>query len=179
MKGKSFSLQSFPSDDLLPCLEIKGCIGRNSGTFAIGYELIGPLMELDIPEPSDMPSRKNSLWEGTCFEFFLATADSDRYWEFNLCPDGSWNVYLFGSYRQGMREEPAFASLPLIVRSEPGALQISLSLDLSGIIAADQTVKVAVSAIIKSKERRTTYWALIHPGPKPDFHGRDSFILEL
>src|SRR4030042_7193941 len=50
---------------------------------------------------------------------------SERYWEFNLSPAGHWNVYRFASYRKEMREEPAFASLPFRVRTEPEALRLS------------------------------------------------------
>ena len=65
--------------------------------------------------PADMPARRDRLWEETCFEFFLAVKNSPRYWEFNLSPAGHWNVYRFADYRQGMQEEPAFASLPFSV----------------------------------------------------------------
>jgi hypothetical protein len=141
--------------------------------------LIGPLAALVIPVPVGNPVRKNALWEETCFEFFLGGKDSDRYWEFNLSPAGHWNVYCFASYRQGMQEEPAFTSLPLSVQSQPDVLRLSTEVDLEKLIPAEQVLNVAISAVIKTMHGGITYWALTHPGPQPDFHRRDSFIIEL
>lgn len=179
MISLSFSLEPFPSADPLPYLKITGNIIRSSGTLAISYELSGPLVEIVIPAPADMPSRKNALWEETCFEFFLSVNNSDEYREFNLSPSGHWNVFRFESYRKGMQEEPAFSSLPFSVQRQPDSLQLSLELDIDKIITADQILKVAVSAVIKHINGRITCWALTHPGPQADFHRRDSFIIEL
>ena len=179
MNSQSFSLKPFPSAGLLPYLKITGSIGRRSGTLTISYALLGPLREVVIPAPADMPARKNALWEQTCFEFFLGVTNSDQYWEFNLSPGGHWNVYRFKSYRQGMQEEPAFASLPFRAERQPDALRLSLKLDLAKIILTDQALKVAISAVIKPVNGKITCWALTHPSPQPDFHRKDSFILEL
>jgi tetratricopeptide (TPR) repeat protein len=97
----------------------------------------------------------------------------------NLSPSGDWNVYRFTSYRQGMREEPAFMTLPFRIKSESYALRLSLELGLDEIILADQALEVAVSAVIKSIDGAMSYWALNHPAPQPDFHRRDSFIIRL
>jgi len=174
-----FSLKPFPSSDTLPYLEISGNIGRLSKTLTISYTLHGLLSEVIIPAPADVPARKNALWEETCFEFFLGAKKSDRYWEFNLSPAEHWNVYCFKSYRQGMQEELAFESLPVSVRRKPDVLQLSLKLDLDKINLIDQTLEVAISAVISHVNGKITYWALTHPGRQADFHRKDSFIIEL
>ncbi len=181
MNLKEFSLEPFPSNGLplLNRLKITGKIGRHSDTLSISYALLGPLAEIVIPAPADIPVRKNALWEETCFEFFVASKDSGQYWEFNLSPAEHWNIYRFKSYRQDMREEPAFTSLPFCVSRQVDSLRLSLKLDLDRIIPADRILKVAVSAVIKSINNKITYWALTHPGPQADFHRRDSFIIEL
>jgi len=179
MNSRSFSLKPFPSAGLLPHLKITGNIGRHSKTLTISYALLGPLTEVLIPSHADMPARKNSLWEETCFEFFLGVKNSDQYWEFNLSPAVHWNVYRFKSYRQGMQEEQAFTSFPFSMQKKLNALRLSLKLDLDKIVPTDQTLKVAISAIIKLVNGKITYWALAHPGPQPDFHRKESFILEL
>lgn len=179
MNGKGFFLRPFPSAGLLPHVTITGNIGRRSNILSLTYALLGPLAELVVPAPSDMRVRKNGLWEETCFEFFLGKRNSDHYWEFNLSPAGHWNVYRFTSYRQGMQEEPAFTSLLFSVRARPDALGLSLEIDLDKIIPAEQALEVAVSAVIKTVDGKITYWALAHPGPQPDFHRRDGFIVEL
>jgi hypothetical protein len=179
MSSRNFSLKPFPSAGLLPYLKITGNIGRISKTLAISYALLGPLREVVIPAPADIPARKNALWEETCFEFFLCVKNSDQYWEFNLSPAGHWNVYRFKSYRQGMQEEQALTSLPVSARRQPDAFLLSLKLDLDKIILTDRILKVAISAVIKNVNGKITYWALTHPGPQADFHREDSFIIEL
>ena len=78
-----------------------------------------------------------------------------------------------------MQEEPAFTSLPLSVRKHSAALQLALEVNLDKIVPADGTIKVAISAVIKSTDRETTYWALVHPGQRADFHLEESFTVEL
>ncbi len=179
MKNRSFSLKPFPSAGLLPYLKITGNIERRSKTLTISYAFLGPLREVLIPAPADMPARKTALWEETCFEFFLGVKNSEQYWEFNLSPARHWNVYSFKSYRQGMQEEAAFASLPFSIERQPDALRLSLEIDLGKIILTDQKLKVGISAVIKPLNGELTYWALTHQGSEADFHLRDSFILEL
>jgi hypothetical protein len=179
MNSRNFSLTPFLPAGLLSNLEIMGSISRSLNTFTITYALLGPLSDILIPAPAEIPARKNALWEETCFEFFLAPENSDRYWEFNLSPAGHWNVYRFTSYRQGMQEEPAFTSLPFSVYRQPDALRLSLKLDLASVIPENQRLQIAVSAVIKALNGKTTCWSLTHPGPQADFHRRDGFILEL
>jgi hypothetical protein len=179
MNSRSFSLKPFPSAGLLPYLEITGNIGRHYQTLTISYAFLGPLREIMIPAPTDIPARKIALWEETCFEFFLGVKNSEQYWEFNLSPSRHWNVYRFKSYRKGMQEEAAFTSLPFSVEIQPDALRLSLELDLGKIILTDQTLKVGISAVINPVNGELTYWALTHRGPEADFHRKDSFILEL
>ena len=179
MKGQDFSLQPF--SPISPALNFKvtGHIARRPHHLAIRYDLHGPLAELVIPAPADLPSRQHGLWEETCFEFFLGVKDSPRYWEFNLSPAGPWNVYRFDGYRQGMAEETAFTSLPWRVRRRPDSLLVALELEIERIVAADQPLAVGLAAVIKLAGGGLTYWALTHPGPQADFHRRDSFIIAL
>ena len=179
MNAQSFSLQPFSSTSPLPDVKITGNIARRDRRLAIGYALQGNLAELAIPAPTDVPGRKNELWQETCFEFFLGIKNSQRYWEFNLSPAGHWNVYRFAAYRQGMQEEMAFKSLPFIVKNQSGALRLALELDLNQILQADQTLEVAISAVIKLRDGQVSYWALTHRSSQADFHRRDSFIVEL
>ncbi|MEW5744868.1 MAG: DOMON-like domain-containing protein [Nitrospirota bacterium] len=179
MSSRSFALKPFPADGRCPDIAITGAVARRPHTLSVSCAITGPLSAIAVPEPGGVPGRKDRLWEETCLEFFLAAKNSGGYWEFNLSPSGHWNVYRFTAYRQGMREEPAFTSLPFSIDIEPDSLRLSLELDMGSIIPGDQALEVAVSAVIKTAEGSTTYWALTHPGPQPDFHRRDSFIIEL
>ena len=179
MNGQDFTLQPF--SPLIPPLNFKitGHLARRGDILAIRYDLHGPLADLMIPAPADLPSRQPGLWEETCFEFFLGIKDSPQYWEFNLSPAGPWNVYRFDGYRHGMAEETAFTSLAFSVRRRSDSLRLALELEVGRIVSADQPLEVGIAAVIKLAGGELNYWALTHPGPQPDFHRRDSFLIKL
>jgi hypothetical protein len=179
MNQTRFSLKPLPSDGVLPGIIISGSITRQLNALAISYVLTGNLSELEVPLPADLPARKINLWEETCFEFFLALKNSDQYWEFNLSPAGHWNVYRFKAYRQDMREEASFTSLPFTVQRQADVLLLSVEIDLNMIIAADQALRIGISAVTRSIDGSMNYWALIHPGAQADFHRKESFIVGL
>lgn len=179
MNPLGFSLIPFPTGKNSPEIRITGSVGRRGSRFSIACTIQGNLATLAIPAPASFPGRKDRLWEETCLEFFLGASDSTVYWEFNLSPAGHWNVYRFASYRTGMREEPAFASLPFRIRKEPENLGLSMELDIGKILSKGDAMKIAISAVIQTVEGETSHWALAHPGHRPDFHRREAFALNL
>ena len=179
MDLQSYTLKPFPGEEKRLDLAIPGTIGRRGNTLFLDFALLGDLSGLAIPSPTGSPGRRDRLWEETCLEFFLAKKGSVRYWEFNLSPAGNWNVYRFTSYRKGMREEPAFGSLPFRVLTDPGTIRLSLELDIGKILPAGKAIEAAVCAVIKTITGNTSYWACAHPGPRPDFHRRDGFTLSV
>jgi hypothetical protein len=178
MNERNFRLQPFPATDPLPGLQITGHAIRGSRVLAIRYALMGPRAGIVLPPPADRPARKHGLWNETCFEFFLAVKGSPQYWEFNLSPAGHWNVYGFAAYRQGMREEMGFSSLPFGVAVRPDWFALSVELDLDRILPPAPALEVAISAVIKHSDGKVSAWALTHCGPQADFHRRDAFIME-
>lgn len=175
MNNQGFFLQPFHPVSI--DLEIKGAISRNLNRLAINYQLYGDLANIEIPPPANIPTRKNELWETTCFEMFLGSENSPDYWEFNLSPAGHWNIYHFDDYRQGMEPLYVFESLPFAVKYQGDRLQLFLEFDLDKILPQQQ-IKVSITTVIKFKTGEITYWALKHCGEQPDFHLRDSFALE-
>lgn len=124
--------------------------------------------------------RKDGLWASTCFEFFLALPDRPQYWEFNISPSGDWNVYCMDSYRRvGFREEALIHRLPFEVQKEAGLITLHASIDLVPLIPETELIQLGISCVIQSIEGHDSYWALIHPHPTPDFHARDSFVIQL
>ncbi|MDI6855032.1 MAG: DOMON-like domain-containing protein [Deltaproteobacteria bacterium] len=179
MREQKFSLTAFPAAGPLPEFTLSGGIARRGHVLTLRYDLHGRLADIAIPRLMKNPGRRQGLWEDTCFELFLVLKGSPQYWEFNLSPAGHWNVYQFVDYRRGMQEEPAFASLPFSIRRGRGAWRLTLEADLRGIIPPGQELEAGVSAVIKLRDGRQTYWALTHCAPEPDFHRRDSFLLTL
>ena len=179
MTNQTFSLKPFPSEESLRDLEVTGSIARYAHKLSLRYQLTGDLKQVVIPRLSDTPVRSHELWENTCFEFFLGVKDSAQYWEFNLSPAGHWNVYHFDGYRQGMQEETAFNILPFSIQKQSDSLTLVLDVDLGKIVAIEQELQVAITTVIKNKNCDITCWALAHSGIEPDFHLRDSFMIEL
>ncbi len=175
----NFILQPFPTTQPLPDVQITGNITRNENKLNLNYALNDNIAEVDISSPSDTPTRKNELWQDTCFEFFIGIKDTPGYWEFNLSPSGDWNVYRFTGYRQGMVEETAFTEMPFRVERRGDNLALSLDLDLAKIILPEAAIEVAITTVIKDKNSEVSYWALTHKGAAANFHLRDSFVVEL
>ncbi len=179
MTTQNFALQPFPADRPLLSLELTGNLSRRGPRLALTYTLRGDLAALTLPAPAAAPARRRGLWHATCFECFLAPCNFPGYWEFNLSPAGHWNVYRLKTYRQGLREEAALTALPFAVSRQAGVLHLALDCDLARIIPAVLTLEAAPAAVLMLRDGSLTYWALTHPGPEPDFHRRDSFIIRL
>ena len=172
-----FQLKPFPQIDRLPQIKIIGRIHRHKNIYSIDYQLQGDLTTIEIPALAKIPTRKFALWESTCFEFFIGIPGNSNYWEFNLSPTGDWNIFHLDDYRQGLRNELAFESLPVKIDRQLNSLSLSLSFDLTNIIPASTPIQVSVTTVIKLIQGDISYWALSHTGTEPDFHQRDSFII--
>jgi hypothetical protein len=159
-------------------LEIACTIRLHDGTVHVVCSMQGELEKISIPAPAQVAARRNQLWENTCLECFIAEKSSESYWEVNLSPAGDWNIYRFDAYRQGMREENIVSALPMQVRRQPRRLHLSCTIDLAAIGLAQSPLAMGLAAVIRCNDGQRTYWAPIHPAPQPDFHHRDSFILE-
>ncbi|MBM4288838.1 MAG: DOMON-like domain-containing protein [Deltaproteobacteria bacterium] len=179
MSSHAFSLMPFPGNIPSFPVTISGAISRQDNFLGISYLIAGDLAGLAIPAPAPAAARHWLLWEHTCGEFFLAPEGGSGYWEFNLSPAGHWNVFRLADYRQGLEEERAITSLPLVVRHSPGVLTLSLELSLAAIIPPHQSLKAGISAVLEHLDGSFSYWALAHPGPEPDFHRREGFTISL
>lgn len=178
MTRQLFSLLPFSAQDA-SSLEISGTVERRNNQFSVRYTLAANVGEIFLPSSATNPSRKDELWRTTCFEFFIAVKDSPQYWEFNMSPSGDWNVYVMDAYRQvNMREETRIQQLQFKVHNDAEYLSLEAALDLSTIIAREKSIEAGISAVISSSYGKESYWALAHLHTKPDFHLRDSFVLE-
>jgi hypothetical protein len=175
----NFALQPFPATSNLPQIEINGRVNRKDQMLSIDYQLFGDLNAISIDPLTSVPSRQFHLWEATCFEFFIGIPGDANYWEFNLSPSGNWAVFALDDYRQGLRNELAFASLPFKVDRYPNYITLSLEFDLSELILSEQDLEMSVTTVIKSSQDDLSYWAISHSGKQADFHLRDNFVISL
>lgn len=174
-----FQLVPFDNDPFSNRYQIDGAIQRSGSRLCVAFRVTGPLDELCIEPKSDLPRRKDHLWQKTCFECFISTPDTAQYWEINLSPAGHWNVYRFDDYRRGMQEERTFSRLEVSTESTGDKFELNSRLDLTPIGLTRQPIVMALSAVLKGINGELTYWALTHAGPHPDFHRREGFVISL
>ena len=179
MNPARFFLKPFPGEGNPAGVTIGGSIARRADALSVRCEVRGDLSKVSIPAAAEAPRRKDRLWEETCLELFLGTADSGSYWEFNLSPSGHWNVYRFTRYREGMREEPAITSLAVRRPEGFGGARSHRGIRHREDRPGRQDLAAAVAAVIETTDGGKSHWALAHPASRPDFHRRDGFALIL
>jgi hypothetical protein len=125
--------------------------------------------------------RRDELWRHTCFEVFVSAAEGSGYCEFNLYPGGDWAAYQFADYRRGMTPAPLRTAPAVQVDAHPGRLALSATLELDGLAALGRApqLRLALAAVLEDEQGALSYWALMHPPGRPDFHHRAGFALEL
>ena len=179
MTEQIFSLIPF-SNSNIPDIQINGRVRRENGQLDIQYTITGETEKILWSERSASPMRKDGLWSATCFEFFVALPEDPQYWEFNVAPSGDWNVYRMDGYRRvGFREEASIQRLLLDLKNELGLVSLNTSVDVSLLVTENQSLQVGISCVVQSIDHAESYWALVHPHPTPDFHLRQSFIIQI
>ncbi len=153
----------------------------SGGELSLRYVLEAPLAQIRVPQRSERPSHRDLLWQHTCFEAFVGLAPGGPYHELNLSPSGDWAAYAFRAYREpAPAREPG--PVPAILTSAAGeCLLLAARVPLAGLSAAyaEEPIHLALSAVIEAESGELSYFALCHPGEKPDFHHAGSFTLRL
>jgi hypothetical protein len=149
-------------------------------TLELRYTVEGDIERLLIPAQS--PARRaDKLWQHTCFEAFVAQDPTAGYYELNFSPSTEWAIYRFSAYRQAMAAVEAHHPPRICVHREPGRLRLeaSIALALLPALRDSPALRLALCAVIEEVPPRLSYWALVHPAAKPDFHQPAGFALSL
>ena len=146
---------------------------RDAGILALRFVLEGRLDELLIPPPT-APARTDNLWKHTCFEAFIRAPGEEAYREFNLSPSTAWAAYDFSRFRE--RTADPETAVPRIEVVTTPRLELSTRLDLSRL---EGPWRVALTAVVESREGALSYWSLNHPPGRPEFHHAAGFVLDL
>jgi hypothetical protein len=119
------------------------------------------------------------LWEHTCVEAFVR--EGDGYGELNFSPSGDWAAYRFEGYRRGMRRVELTAPPQIVLDLEANRIGIRAAAALTAFASARNArmLTLGLSAVIEEAGGTRSYWALAHPGEKPDFHHAGAFALTL
>lgn len=156
------------------------------GTFVFRYRLRGDMARLRVPQEKNSADRARTdlLWEHTCFEAFVGVSGETAYREFNFSPSGQWAAYAFSGYRQGL-DAPLDMEAPRIeARLTDGRLELDARIAEEALPRCPEgrSWQIGLSAVVEATDTvdgSHSYWALKHPSPRPDFHRRESFTLEI
>ncbi len=142
------------------------------------YVVDGIIDRLRVPTGRSA-RRAVGLWQHTCFEAFVAVKVGPAYYEFNFSPSGAWAAYSFRGYRDGTALENDNLDPRIVVRRQANRLELDAEIRLKHLPAAREraTLRLGLAAVIEDTEGGISYWALMHPPGKPDFHYPDSFLL--
>ena len=150
------------------------------GALRLRYFVDGDVNRMVVPPPA--PSRPaDGLWRHTCFEAFIAGQESTAYCEFNFSPSGEWAVYGFTSYREGMAQlEHALApQVAVSITDDRIALEAVIPRETLLALPGDSMLRLGLAAVIERTDGGHSYWALTHPGERPDFHDPAGFVLQI
>jgi len=154
-------------------VDYSGAFGATA-TANIWYGVGAPMDRFLIPQ-ADEPVRADDLWRTTCFEAFLRRTGDDAYREWNFAPSGSWASYDFSGYRHSIGDAPVTAEPYL--RTEDNLTWWGLGATIA--MEAGVQWELGLSAVLEEADGTKSYWALAHPGEKPDFHHPGCFTARL
>ena len=151
------------------------CNGLLEGIFTLS----GDLNLISWPSRRAAPEFRDSLWEHTCFEVFVAKDQEPGYTEYNFSPSGDWAAYRFNAYRNagsGLLAENPCASSIVTHTSE---FRLEWKIKLADHMRRETVWWLNLAAVIEDLDGTLYYWALAHPFAAPDFHHRTAFSLSV
>ena len=150
-------------------------LGRDAAdNWRFDLEVNADLTRLLVPAATS-PGFSDGLWRHTCFELFAAD-EQGRYREFNFSPSSRFAIYDFGHYRSGMSAVVPPAEPFIDPRVEGLLVRVFMPGGLL-VVAGGPVLALGAAAVIEERGGALSYWALSHPGKKPDFHHRDGFVV--
>ena len=146
------------------------CTERTGQELWLRYHVECELNGLVLPSPVEA-ARCDGLWQSTCFEAFIGDAS---YAEFNFAPSTQWAAYRFDAYRENMTVLDLAADPEIELDASDSHLALEVSIPFDGL-----GHRLALSAVIEETDGTKSYWALVHPPGKPDFHAPACFAATL
>jgi hypothetical protein len=152
------------------------------GRITLDYELHGELQKLRLPALVAAPTRRDGLWQHSCFELFARRGGAPQYLEFNFSPAGDWAAYAFDGYRSRQLPHPPATSDVQLGHLDTGVLKLRACTVLPEPLpgsGAPGRWQINVAAVLETRAGELSYWALRHPQPRPDFHDAAGFTISL
>lgn len=177
----SASLLPHPDNPASAAGKIDANLALDERFLRLTYQVLLSNTRLRLPRRRPEPitdSRRDGLWQQTCCEAFIAAANQPGYLEFNFAPNGDWACYAFDDYRQNATQAPLPASPLIECQILNHGFCLTAIVDRN-ILPTASRWDIGLSAVLEDESGNTSYWALQHDSPQPDFHRRSSFTLTL
>jgi len=162
---------------------------RGAQRLALRYELTGTLQALRLPAVVAQPTRRDGLWQNSCFELFMRGPGQHAYLEANFSPSGHWAAWVFRDYRVNPVAIDMAPPQLVLPRRDDTALVLEAELTFNeellarlqpGAQDASQCAwQLGLTAVLESRESELGYWALAHPRERPDFHDAAGHVYAL
>ncbi|NBS16602.1 MAG: hypothetical protein EBT06_06515 [Gammaproteobacteria bacterium] len=180
------SLQFHPSRPPTAKFSLSGNVAYGPHQdLTLQFELLGDVERLLTATPTTRPSRRDGLWQATCFEAFIRFEPDAGYREYNFSPSGDWAIYDFSDYRSGMTPTDVAIAPKVSMERSSQRLFIEAHLDRSLLLLPKPShnggspLRLGLSVILLETDGAMSFWALHHPTPTPDFHDSKGFCLSL
>lgn len=148
------------------------------GRLGFYYVLEGRPAQVRVPVAAQA-DRVDELWRHTCCEAFVAGTTDGAYTEFNFSPSGAWAAYQFTAYREGMRPVAVVADPVIDVRITEDRIELDALIGSRSVPLREEGLHLGLSVVVEELSGVLSYWALVHPVARPDFHHADSFRFAL
>lgn len=147
------------------------------GDLNLLYRVIGDIDAIKLPAVHH-PGPADNLWQQTCCEAFVATANAEPYREFNFSPSTQWAIYQFAAYRQRDNNFHVHATPHITFYQHADGFELAATI-AAELLPAGAVLDIGITTVIEASDGSKSYWALNHGAAQPDFHRRQSFTLAL
>ncbi|MCP5396824.1 MAG: hypothetical protein H6918_08845 [Sphingomonadaceae bacterium] len=159
-----YSLILHPDCEAGPVQSVKASVEPTHSGCQLRFVIRGDITQLSIPGFMP-PGRADELWQTTCCEMFWQHEGTSAYREFNLSPSSEWACYDFAGRREGRTNgEVGAMAIAHAHNGEELVLHASIGTDLP------VPARVALTAIIETRDGTKQYWSLSFGEGEPDFH---------
>ena len=155
----------YPFDSQFKKIKVRASIKKDQRRIHCTWELVG----LALKAKRKLGARRDELWKGNVFEFFLKKIGEKKYYEIHLDELLNWNIYQLSHYRSELLEsdEVFIEKADIFSVKENSVINLSLQFTEHNF---SQNEWLFLCSVIWKTDNTFQYFSSSHPMDKPDFH---------